>query len=93
MWNEHWNLLYLSFNVFAVWRVFKMVNGETFQISYYAKKHGKFITRNGKWNDKCKYWFSKSLKPLITYFDVDANNYRTASGSYWIKRGGTNGDS
>ena len=26
-------------------------------------------------------------------FDVDANNYRTASGSYWIKRGGTNGDS
>jgi hypothetical protein len=69
-----------------------MVDGETFQISYYAKKHGKFITRNGKWNDKCKYWFSKSLKPLITYFDVDADNYRTASGSYWIKRGGTNGD-
>ena len=66
---------------------------ENFVITYYAKKHGKFITRNGKWNDKCKYWFSKSLKPLITYFDVDANNYRTASGSYWIKRGGTNGDS
>jgi hypothetical protein len=57
-----------------------MVNGEEFEISYYAKKHG-------TWNEKCKYWFSKSLKPLITYFDVDANNYRTASGSYWIKRG------
>jgi len=27
------------------------------------------------------------MKPLITYFDIDANNYRTASGSYWIKRG------
>ena len=81
----------MYFNCNRVWG-FPMVNGETFQISYYAKKHGKFITRNGKWNDKCKYWFSKSLKPLITYFDVDANNYRTASGSYWIKRGGTHGD-
>ena len=36
--------------------------------------------------------------PRVTGFssfakaDVDANNYRTASGSYWIKRGGTNGD-
>ncbi len=29
----------------------------------------------------------------IKYFDVDANNYRTASGSYWIKGGGTNGES
>ena len=61
-----------------------MVNGEKFEISYYAKKHGKFISRRGSWDEKCKYWFSKSL---ITYFDIDANNYRTASGSYWIKRG------
>ena len=57
---------------------------------YYAKKHGKFITRNGKWNGKCKYWLSKSLKPLMTYFDIDADNYRTATGSYWIKPRGTN---
>ena len=54
---QYWNLYCLYFNVFIFWR-FLMVNGETFQISYYAKKHGKFITRNGKWNDKCKYWFS-----------------------------------
>jgi len=64
-----------------------MVNGERFEISYYAKKHSKFITRQGSWNEKCKYWFSKSLKPLITYFDIDANSYRTASGSYRVKRG------
>jgi len=69
---------------------FHMVDGETFKITYYAKKHSKFIERNGKWDQKCKYWFSKSLKPLITYFDVDANNYRTASGSYWVKRGSDN---
>ena len=67
-------------------------NGEKFEISYYAKKHGKFISRRGQWNEKCKYWFSKSLKPLITYFDIDANNYRTASGSYWIKRGNDNAE-
>ena len=73
--------------------IFSMVNGEKFKITYYAKKHSKFIERNGKWDEKCKYWFSKSLKPLITYFDVDANNYRTASGSFWVKRGGTHGDS
>ena len=42
-----------------------MVNGEEFEISYYAKKHSKFITRNGKWDSKCKYWFSKTLKPLV----------------------------
>ena len=69
-----------------------MVNGEKFEISYYAKKHSKFITRRGQWNEKCKYWFSKSLKPLITYFDIDANNYRTACGSYWIKRGNDNAE-
>ena len=46
-----------------------MVNGEKFEISYYAKKHGKFI-RRGTWNEKCKYWFSKSLKPVgLQYFD------------------------
>ena len=62
-----------------------MVNGEKFEISYYAKKHGKFISRRGQWNEKCKYWFSKSLKPLITYFDIDANNYRTATTTWKVR--------
>ena len=90
MFNEYWNMYRLYSNVCAVWGWLPMVNGETFKITYYAKKHSKFIERNGKWDEKCKYWFSKSLKPLITYFDVDANNYRTASGSYWVKRGNDN---
>ena len=40
-----------------------MVEGETFQISYYAKKHSKFITRNGKWDNKigCYSFFKKFL--------------------------------
>ena len=62
-----------------------MVNGEKFKITYYAKKHSKFIERNGKWDEKCKYWFSKSLKPLITYFDMDAQGYRTAKESWTVR--------
>jgi hypothetical protein len=27
--------------------------GQTFKITYYAKKHGKHITRQGKWTEKC----------------------------------------
>ena len=28
--------------------------GQTFKITYYAKKHKKHITRNAKWTDKCQ---------------------------------------
>ena len=30
-----------------------------FKITYYAKKHGKHITREAKWTDLCRYWTSK----------------------------------
>ena len=62
-----------------------MVEGETFQISYYAKKHSKFITRNGKWDDKCRYWTSKVGSKLMTYFDMDKQEYRTAKGSWKVR--------
>jgi hypothetical protein len=51
----------------------KMVH---FKISYYAKKYGKFIFRNAMWTDKCKI---DAEKGTITYFDTDANGYRTAT--------------
>jgi hypothetical protein len=51
----------------------KMVH---FKISYYAKKYGKFIFRNAMWTDKCKI---DADKGTITYFDTDANGYRTAT--------------
>ena len=51
MCNEHGNLCCSYFNVCKVWGSF-MVNGETFKITYYAKKHSKFIERNGKWDEK-----------------------------------------
>jgi hypothetical protein len=30
------------------------------------------------WDDKCKQWISKQGHKLLTYFDLDAQNYRTA---------------
>ena len=67
-----------------------MIEDKHFTITYYAKKHGKHITRQAKWDSLCRYWTSKQGNALITYFDIDANNYRTASGSYWVKRGNDN---
>ena len=43
-------------------------------ISYYAKKYGKFITRDFKWDNKCV--FSDTH---IIYFDVSAKGYRRAN--------------
>ena len=64
-----------------------MENNKQFTITYYSNKDKKHITRRATWNEKCRYWTSKVGDSLITYFDIDANNYRTATGSYWIKRG------
>ena len=58
---------------------------KTFRITYFAKKHGKTITRNAKWTDKCKEWVSNSGVKLLTYFDLDADGYRTASKDWHIK--------
>ena len=49
-----------------------------FTITYYAKKHKKHISRQAKWDSLCRYFTSKSGNNCITYFDIDANNYRTA---------------
>ncbi len=53
-----------------------------FTITYFAKKYGKMISRMGYWNDKCRmFWSSRDVQaPLcITYFDVERNDYRTAT--------------
>jgi hypothetical protein len=52
-----------------------------FIISYFAKKHNKLIIRNAMWTDKCK--IDKD-RGSITYFDTDANGYRTATQSIQI---------
>ena len=49
-----------------------------FTITYYSNKDKKHITRQGKWTDNCRYWTSKVGASLMTYFDIDAQGYRTA---------------
>ena len=58
---------------------------KTFNITYYAKKHAKHITRRAKWDSLSKYWTSKVGTPLVTYYDLDAQGYRTCSGNYKIR--------
>ena len=58
---------------------------KTFTITYYAKKYGKMITRTAKWDSLSKYWTSKSGNALVTYYDLDAQGYRTCSGNYKIR--------
>ena len=56
--------------------------GDKFSITYFAKKYGKFITRAGLWTEKSKQWLSKKNESLFTYFDLDSEGYRTASGDF-----------
>ena len=42
-----------------------MIPDKEFNITYYANKHGKHITRRGKWTDKSRYWTSKLGDALI----------------------------
>ena len=62
-----------------------MENNTQFKITYYSNKDKKHITRQGKWTDKCRYWTSKQGAKLMTYFDMDADNYRTAKGSWKVR--------
>jgi hypothetical protein len=62
-----------------------MENNTQFKITYYSNKDKKHITRNAKWTDKCRFWTSKQGAKLMTYFDMDADNYRTAKGSWKVR--------
>ena len=62
-----------------------MEKDKTFYIVYYSNKDKKHITRNAKWDSLCKYWTSKTGNALITYFDLDAQGYRTCAGNYKIR--------
>ena len=62
-----------------------MITEKQFKITYYADKHKKHITRLGKWVEGCRYWTSKVGSNLMTYFDMDANGYRTAKGSWKVR--------
>ena len=62
-----------------------MIKNKTFYITYFARKHKAFVTRKAKWTDDCKAWTSQLNKPCMTYYDLDADGYRTAVGNVRIK--------
>ena len=62
-----------------------MKNNDTFKITYYSNSDKMTITRNGKWDEKCRYWTSKLGASLMTYFDIDAQGYRTAKGGWKVR--------
>ena len=78
-------MLGISYNIPNITERNKMENNTTFRITYYSNKDKKHITRNGKWDEKCKYWTSKMGAKLMTYFDMDAEGYRTAKGSWKVR--------
>ncbi len=64
--------------------MFNLKQGTKFNITYFAKKYGKFITRAGVWTEKYKQWISKKNESLFTYYDLDNEGYRTASGDFML---------
>jgi hypothetical protein len=64
--------------------MFNLKQGTKFNVVYFAKKYGKFITRAGLWTEKSKEWISKKNESLFTYYDLDNEGYRTASGDFML---------
>ena len=58
---------------------------KTFYITYYASKHKKHITRQGKHDDKSRYGTTKKGVPYYVYYDLDNNGYRTATTSWKVR--------
>ena len=65
--------------------MFNLKQGTKFNITFFAKKYGKFITRSGLWNEKSVEKYCKhNIKKLFTFYDLDADRYTTATGDITI---------
>ena len=54
-------------------------------ITFFAKKYKKFITRAGLWNEKSVEKYCKdNIQKLFTFYDLDAERYTTATGDITI---------
>ena len=62
-----------------------MIPNTQFKITYFAVKHGKHITRNAKWTEKCQETITKLGNDIMIYFDMDADGYRTATKSWKVR--------
>ena len=64
--------------------MFNLKQGTKFNVTFFAKKYGKYITRAGLWTEQSKEWISKKNESLFTYYDLDNEGYRTASGDFML---------
>ena len=62
-----------------------MILHQPFHITYYSNKDGATITRKATWTEGCKYFTSKVGNHMMTYFDMDAQGYRTAKSSWTVR--------
>ena len=58
------------------------MTNKTFYITYWASKHKKHITRQGKHDDKSRYGVAKNGTPYYVYYDLDAHGYSWGRHSY-----------
>ena len=60
-----------------------------FFITYYTKKHGKFITSKGQYDTpdgtKGKSFVSKNGVPCLVYWDLDNDGWRMAVGETRVR--------
>jgi hypothetical protein len=56
----------------------KLENNDNFVVTWNAEKYKNRIFRKALWNEKCREWISSQGNRLLTYFDIDAQGYRTA---------------
>ena len=56
----------------------KLENNDNFVVTLNAEKYKNRIFRKALWNEKCREWISSQGNRLLTYFDIDAQGYRTA---------------
>ena len=60
-----------------------------FYITYYAKKHGKFITRKGQYAKpdatQGKSFVSKNGVPCLVYWDLENDGWRMAVGEAKVR--------
>ena len=58
---------------------------KTFYITYWASKHKKHITRQGKHDEKSRYGVAKNGTPYYVYYHLDAHGYRSATTSWKVR--------
>ena len=55
-----------------------MEENKTFRITF-TKLNGESTTRHGKWTDQCREFVAKAGHKCLTFLDLDADGYRTAT--------------